>query len=173
MSDTQNTYVLNAQAIAGWRDAFGVLADVEVVQETGSTNTDLMQRLATLQRPVLLVAERQTAGRGRAGRSWLSVPGGVLTFSLAWKLPQSGAQLMGLPLVIGLAVAETLKALAVPVGLKWPNDIWRDGKKMGGILVESAPAAGGGTWIVGGIGLNLLVPEALEASLGVQVADAP
>jgi BirA family biotin operon repressor/biotin-[acetyl-CoA-carboxylase] ligase len=52
----------------------------------------------------------------------------VLTFSLAWKLPQSGAQLMGLPLVIGLA-SET--SLAVPVRLKWPNDIWRDGKKMG------------------------------------------
>lgn len=173
MSNTGNSQLLNAQAITGWRDAFGVLADVEVVQETGSTNTDLMQRLATLERPLLLVAERQTAGRGRAGRSWLSVPGGVLTFSLAWKLPQSGAQLMGLPLVIGLAAAETLKALAVPVGLKWPNDIWRDGKKMGGILVESAPAAGGGTWIVGGIGLNLLVPEALEATLGVQVADAP
>jgi BirA family biotin operon repressor/biotin-[acetyl-CoA-carboxylase] ligase len=76
MSNTGNSQLLNAQAITGWRDAFGVLADVEVVQETGSTNTDLMQRLATLERPLLLVAERQTAGRGRAGRSWLSVPGG-------------------------------------------------------------------------------------------------
>jgi BirA family biotin operon repressor/biotin-[acetyl-CoA-carboxylase] ligase len=136
-----------------------VLADVEVVQETGSTNTDLMQRLATLERPLLLVAERQTAGRGRAGRSWLSVPGRVLTFSLAWKLPQSGAQLMGLPLVIGLAFAETLKALAVPVRLKWPNDIWRDGKKMG-VSSSSPHRQRVAAWIVGGIGLNLLVPEA-------------
>ena len=73
---------MNADAIAGLAKA-GVA--VEVVPETGSTNADLLARAASLDTNLRLVAERQTAGRGRAGRSWLSAPGGSLTFSLAWK----------------------------------------------------------------------------------------
>jgi len=164
---------MSAERISALRDAFGMLADVELVQETGSTNADLMARIHSLQRPLLLIALHQTAGRGRAGRSWHSVPGGMLTFSLAWPFAQGAQALMGLPLAIGVALAEVLQRLDLPVQLKWPNDILRDGKKLAGVLIESASAADGTLWVVAGVGLNLQVPAALEASIGREVADAP
>lgn len=162
-----------AEKILVLRDAFGMLADVEVVAETGSTNADLLSRLGELNKPLLRVALHQTAGRGRAGRSWQSVPGGMLMFSLAWPLSRETHALMGLPLAVGVAIADVLQALDLPVQLKWPNDILRDGKKLAGILIESAAKKNDGTWIVAGIGLNLQLPEAFEASLGRAVADAP
>jgi BirA family biotin operon repressor/biotin-[acetyl-CoA-carboxylase] ligase len=76
---------------------------VEVVAETGSTNADLLARAHALEAPVLLAAEHQTAGRGRAGRSWLSAPGHSLTFSLAWKFDGGLRALSGLPLSAGSA----------------------------------------------------------------------
>ncbi|MDF4215328.1 biotin--[acetyl-CoA-carboxylase] ligase, partial [Bacillus amyloliquefaciens] len=99
---------MNADAIRALSKA-GVAVDV--VAQTGSTNADLLARAATLEAPLLLVAEHQTAGRGRAGRSWLSSPEGSLTFSLAWKFDGGPQALVGLPLAIGVALAETLGAL--------------------------------------------------------------
>ncbi|BBB58621.1 biotin-[acetyl-CoA-carboxylase] ligase [Undibacterium sp. KW1] len=168
---------LNAAAIEKLCDGAAREVDIEVVAETGSTNADLMARLSagasTPARPVLRVAVHQTAGRGRAGRPWLTVPGGMLTFSLAWHLPQAPYNLLGLPLAIGVALAECLNALNQNVQLKWPNDLLRDGKKLAGILLESAAASEGGTWIVAGIGLNLQVSDELEAQVGRALADAP
>lgn len=164
---------LHTQSILHLRDQFGELADVEVVAETGSTNADLMARLSDLQAPVLRIAEHQTAGRGRAGRTWHSVPGGVLTFSLAWYFPQSTQALLGLPLAVGVALAETLLALNVPVQLKWPNDILKEKKKLAGVLIETSAAKDGGSWAVIGVGLNLRIPDALEQEIGQAVADAP
>jgi len=146
---------------------------VEVVEETGSTNADLLARAATLPGPLLLVARNQTAGRGRAGRSWLSSSEGSLTFSLAWKFDGGLPRLTGLPLAVGVALADTLERLGVQVGLKWPNDVLRDGDKLAGILIETQAAAGGGVWAVIGIGLNLLMPEELEARIGRSVASLP
>ena len=164
---------LNTQKILLLRDHFGEQVDVEVVAETGSTNADLMARLNDLQTPLLRLAEHQTAGRGRAGRTWHSVPGGVLTFSLAWHFPQSAQELLGLPLAVGVALAETLITLGVPVQLKWPNDILKEQKKLAGILIETSSHAFSGSWAVIGIGLNLTVPDALELEIGQAVADAP
>jgi len=147
--------------------------DVEVVAQTGSTNADLLARAATLETPLLLVAEHQTAGRGRAGRSWLSSPEGSLTFSLAWKFDGGPQTLSGLPLAIGVALAETLATLGQQVRLKWPNDLLKDGDKLAGILVETQSAPGGGTWTVTGIGLNLLMPDEMEAQLGRSAAGVP
>jgi len=146
---------------------------VEVVEETGSTNADLLARAATLSGPLLLVARNQTAGRGRAGRSWLSSSEGSLTFSLAWRFEGGLARLTGLPLAIGVALAETLDRLGVQVGLKWPNDVLRDGDKLAGILIETQAAPAGGVWAVIGIGLNLLMPDELEAQIGRSVASLP
>ncbi|MES2104660.1 MAG: biotin--[acetyl-CoA-carboxylase] ligase [Pseudomonadota bacterium] len=171
-----STSTLHTNQITPLLDQYGSRVDVEVVEETGSTNADLMARLPLLQGPLLRVAERQTAGRGRAGRVWHSVPGGVLTFSLAWRFRQQAQGLLGLPLAVGVAVAEVLLAHSVPVQLKWPNDILKDGKKLAGILIESSPIPdheGGGTWAVIGIGLNLRIPHELEAEIGNAVADAP
>jgi BirA family biotin operon repressor/biotin-[acetyl-CoA-carboxylase] ligase len=161
---------MNAAAIAARIQA---AVDVEVVRETGSTNADLMTRAARLERPTLLLAEHQSAGRGRAGRSWLSAPGDSLTFSLAWKFAGAPQQLLGLPLAVGVALAETLVALDVPVQLKWPNDLLKDGDKLAGILIETQAAAGGGTWAVIGIGLNLSMPDDLEQRIGRPAAAAP
>jgi BirA family biotin operon repressor/biotin-[acetyl-CoA-carboxylase] ligase len=161
---------MNAAAIAALVRA---AVDVEVVAETGSTNADLMARAAQLPRPLLLVAEHQTAGRGRAGRSWLSAAGDSLTFSLAWKFAGSPQRLLGLPLAVGVALAETLAALNVPVQLKWPNDLLKDGSKLAGVLIETQGAADGGTWAVIGVGLNLVMPDQLEERIGRAVASAP
>jgi BirA family biotin operon repressor/biotin-[acetyl-CoA-carboxylase] ligase len=161
---------MNAAAIAALSRA-GVA--VEVVAQTGSTNADLLARAGTLAAPLLLVAEHQSAGRGRAGRSWLSSPEGSLTFSLAWRFDGGPQALLGLPLAVGVALADTLGALGQQVQLKWPNDVLKDGDKLAGILIETQSAPGGGTWTVIGIGLNLLMPDEMEAQLGRSAAGMP
>ena len=161
---------MNAAAIAALSRA-GVA--VEVVAQTGSTNADLLARASTLAAPLLLVAEHQSAGRGRAGRSWLSSPEGSLTFSLAWRFDGGPQALLGLPLAVGVALADTLGTLGQQVQLKWPNDVLKDGDKLAGILIETQSAPGGGTWSVIGIGLNLLMPDEMEAQLGRSAAGMP
>ena len=162
---------MNAAAIARLAQA-GVA--VEVVAESGSTNADLLARAATLPANLLLVAERQSAGRGRAGRSWLSAAdGGSLTFSLAWKFRAPLHALAGLPLAVGVALAETLAALDVTVQLKWPNDLLKDGAKLAGVLIETQSAGPDAVWAVIGVGLNLALPDELEARIGRPAASAP
>jgi len=164
---------MNAERIASLSRA-GVA--VEVVLETGSTNADLLARAPQLPDPLLLVAEHQTAGRGRAGRSWLSSSENSLTFSLAWKFDGGPQRLSGLPLAVGVALGDALALLGVRVELKWPNDVLKDGAKLAGILVETQSASverGGGTWAVIGIGLNLIMPDEVEARLGRSAAGAP
>ena len=165
--------VLSASAITERCATSASHVAIEVVAETGSTNADLLGRTGQLRGPVLRIAERQTAGRGRAGRPWLSVPGATLTFSLAWHFKGGLHTMAGLPLAVGVALAETLGSLGVPVQLKWPNDVLRDGKKLAGILVEAQQGADGGYWAVIGVGLNLIMPDALEAQIGRDVAGAP
>lgn len=129
---------------------------VEVLPELDSTNTELMRRArAGRAEPVLLVAERQTAGRGRLGRGWCSGPGDSLTFSLGLAL--APADWSGLSLAVGVAAAE---ALHPDIRLKWPNDLWLDERKLAGILVETASAGepGGSRYAVIGIGINLAAP---------------
>lgn len=126
---------------------------VEMVAEIDSTNTELMRRARTGQAdPVLLVAERQTAGRGRLGRAWQSEPLASLTFSLG--LPLAPADWSGLSLAVGAALAE---ALHPQVRLKWPNDLWLGERKLGGILIETvAPGDGGAPrHAVIGVGINV------------------
>ena len=135
---------------------------VEVLAETGSTNSTLLERIRQGDTaPGLLVAEAQTQGRGRLGRQWVSEPGASLTFSLC--LPMRAADWSGLSLAVGLALAEALDPLspdqAPHIGLKWPNDLMllapgEPTRKLGGILIESLPAAGQRMAVIG-IGLNI------------------
>ncbi|AON56661.1 biotin--[acetyl-CoA-carboxylase] ligase [Herbaspirillum seropedicae] len=149
--------------------------DVEAVACTGSTNVDLMQRVTSLTRPLLLVADRQTAGRGRAGRPWRAAPEDSLTFSLAWRFERPMHALLGLPLAVGVALAEALEVFGVRPQLKWPNDVLREGAKLAGILIETASDGrrGDATWAVIGIGLNLGVPQGLEQELQRAIAAVP
>lgn len=148
---------------------------LEIVDRTGSTNFDLLERIDSLARPTLLLALSQTAGRGRNGRSWHSEPGATLTFSLAWKFPLAPHQLAGLPLAVGVALAQALGKLGVLVRLKWPNDILKSGGKLAGVLIETphAPQGSDGTWAVIGIGMNLTLPDSLEEKIGTGAAGAP
>eukprot|EP01034_Spumella_vulgaris_P023663 gene23663-29905_t len=139
-----------AEAI--WEQVFPLLPDftVEILPEIDSTNSELMRRARAGQHePTLLVAERQSAGRGRMGRVWQSQAGDSLTFSLS--LPMSPQDWSGLSLAVGLSLAESLHA---EVGLKWPNDLWFQSRKLGGILVEAA-SMGGRSQVVIGVGLNI------------------
>ena len=135
-----------------WEQVCPLLPDftVEVLPEIDSSNSELMRRTRAGQHePTLLVAERQTAGRGRMGRVWQSQPGDSLTFSLS--LPLSPQDWSGLSLAVGLSLAESLHP---DVGLKWPNDLWFQDRKLGGILVEAA-SMGGRSQVVVGVGLNI------------------
>lgn len=143
------------QAEALWEAVSPVLPGftVEVLPEVDSTNTELMRRARAGQtEPVLLVAERQTAGRGRLGRPWASDPGASLTFSLG--LPLAPADWSGLSLAVGLSLAENLHP---DVRIKWPNDLWLHGRKLAGILIETAGTGGAATprFVVVGVGINI------------------
>lgn len=147
---------------------------VEVLPELGSTNTELMERARLGQMyPTLLVAEQQTAGRGRMGKSWNShqVPGASLTFSLG--LPMSGCNLSGLSLVVGYTLADALDPQHQHgITLKWPNDLWLQERKLGGILVEVC-SLGAQRYVVIGIGLNILPAPSLPAPVPGQVQPMP
>ena len=128
---------------------------VEILPSVDSTNSELMRRArAGRTEPVLLVAEAQTAGRGRLGRAWASDPGASLTFSLG--LPLAPADWSGLSLAVGVALAE---ALHPEVRIKWPNDLWLRDRKLAGILIETASSTADllaqRRYAVIGVGINL------------------
>ncbi len=152
---------LDVQAVsAALPDLSRAAFDVHVIDVTASTNADLMAAATHLPSGRVLVAELQTAGRGRRGRAWHAPLGGSLTFSLLWKFAGGAASLSGLSLAVGLAVAHALdRCGALGVMLKWPNDLlaphaegWA---KLGGILIEIAGPSNGPVHAVIGIGLNL------------------
>ncbi len=121
--------------------------------ECGSTNTEALAHLRDGGGPLLLSAARQTAGRGRLGRVWQS-DDAALTFSVALPLP-ADLDLAGLSLAVGCAVADALDPAGTRLQLKWPNDLFLDGAKLGGILIETAALPSGERGVVIGIGLNL------------------
>ncbi|MBC8055263.1 MAG: biotin--[acetyl-CoA-carboxylase] ligase [Rhizobiales bacterium] len=183
---------------------------VEIVPRLTSTNTTLLERAraapdartgsadAVVRRsvesaafgrraidlqPCLLVAEEQSAGRGRQGRPWQSVPGASLTFSFG--LPLAVADWSGLSLAVGVALCEALAPVdagalttGAQIGLKWPNDLWlmdgpvrtaARGRKLGGILIETVAAggvAGSKRLVIIGVGLNVLRFDAADARTG-------
>jgi len=126
---------------------------IEVTGVTGSTNADLLARAADGgPEGAVLVAEQQSAGRGRMGRAWVSPPGAALTFSLLLR-PETvpRARRGWLPLLAGVAVVSAVRAVAaVDARLKWPNDVLAGAAKLGGILAEAA-----GDAVVLGIGVNV------------------
>ena len=133
---------------------------VEVLPEIDSTNTELLRRFKSGRpEPTLLVAEQQTAGRGRLGRQWHSQRGDSLTFSLGLALQP--VDWSGLSLAVGISLAESLDpALTADryIGLKWPNDLWlcspEGERKLAGILVETASWEGQ-RYVVIGVGINI------------------
>lgn len=127
---------------------------VDLVARTGSTNADLVARAAAgAAEGLVLVAEAQSAGRGRLGRAWVSPPGAGLTFSVLLRPPPPVARWGWLPLLAGTAIAAAVRELAgVPAAVKWPNDllVGAPERKAAGLLAEVA-----GDAVVLGVGLNV------------------
>lgn len=164
---------MNGDALSALRLALGAGVDLQAVDACASTNSALLDAARQgLDTPRLLVAERQTAGRGRLGRAWQSWPGASLTFSLAW--PWQGAPLTGLSLAVGAALAEALEPGGARVRLKWPNDLRLDEGKLGGILIETVLQGDRVLAVVVGVGLNVADPESDpgQPAAGLQRLDA-
>lgn len=140
--------------------------DLHVLPECDSTNLQLLaQARAGAPAGTALLAERQTAGRGRRGRTWHQGTA-ALAFSLLWQLPEARDP-SGLSLAVGLALAE---ALSPQAQLKWPNDVLLDGRKLAGILIESAGAR---NRFVIGIGINLGNLDALPEDIAARAVGLP
>lgn len=155
-----NAFALSAEAVS--RFAEHGLA-LQIVEETGSTNDDLKAVLragaVSTASTKVLVARRQTAGRGTRGHRWQSITDAMI-FSLAFsQVPVDST----VSLRVGIAVAQTFRALlGIGLALKWPNDLWYQEAKVGGILSEMVQEPQGTMGLVVGIGINLCVPERLQ-----------
>lgn len=151
----------------------GIWRAVEVTRVTGSTNADLLERAAAgAPEGSVLVAEAQTAGRGRMGRAWLSPPGAALMFSVLLRPATVPPARRGwIPLLAGVAIASAVAAVAgLDARLKWPNDVLVGDRKLAGILAEQAAGA-----IVVGVGVNVStrrdeLPVATATSLTLEGA---
>lgn len=131
------------------------LASIDLLPVLDSTNAWLMTQAGDVD-PQICLAEYQTAGRGRRGRSWHSPFGTNLCLSLAWRFQELPAQFSSLGLVVGVALVEVLASLGIrELGLKWPNDLQWRGRKLAGILIEHRGEGGGPARVVIGLGLNL------------------
>jgi BirA family biotin operon repressor/biotin-[acetyl-CoA-carboxylase] ligase len=140
-------------------------ADIDWVflDSVDSTNTYLMQAYVAGLRHglVAVLAQEQTQGRGRAGRTWVAEPGASLCLSIG--LPLDCSEMPFLPLCVGVGIAQSLQSLGVGVSLKWPNDVLIQGQKLAGVLCEGGQSTQGGFTVVG-IGLNIqpvCLPNAL------------
>lgn len=136
----------------------GLWRDVTVVPQTGSTNADLLEAArAGAAEGLVLVAEEQTAGRGRLGRTWSAPPRSALTFSVLLRPADVPPTRLGwLPLLTGVAVATAVREQAgLPASLKWPNDVLVGERKLAGILAEAQEDA-----VVVGVGLNVTLSPA-------------
>ena len=137
------------------------VAALEVAWTLDSTNSELLRRDTPSQGVAVLLAERQTGGRGRRGRDWTSPLAAHLYISVARQFSGGLARLGGLSLVAGVAVAQALhQAGHAQVQLKWPNDLVVQDRKLGGLLVEGGGEHAGPVRAVIGLGLNVRMPEA-------------
>ena len=153
------------------------LAGLEVAWTIESTNSALLARETPERGAAVLLAERQTGGRGRRGRAWASPLAANIYLSLARRFGGGLARLAGLSLVAGVAAVEALHDLGFDgVRLKWPNDVVvaaPDGglRKLGGLLVEGGGEGGGPARAVVGLGLNVAMPAAQAAAIDQPWAD--
>ena len=147
----------------GWADP----VHVEVVEQTGSTNDDLLDRarLAAPRNPTVRVAMHQLAGRGRHGRHWHDARGRALLFSVMRAWDGDPAAASAVTLACGIVVAETLRQRGIEAKLKWPNDLLLLGRKLGGILTELAFDAQGRASLVVGVGVNLCLDPETRVSI--------
>ena len=162
-------------AVAG--DRLNRLRSLTLLFDVDSTNT----RLLAVGPPPhgcadVVLSELQHAGRGRRGRHWVAPFGGSIALSMNWSFTDASRASPALSLCVGVAIARALeRAGASGIGLKWPNDIWFDDRKMGGILIEVRAEASGPAHVVIGVGLNVRLSAGMRAQIeatGVKAAAA-
>ncbi len=153
---------LDAQRI---RSALAAPVQIGVVTSTDSTNSQLLAADANAD-PQVLFAERQSAGRGRRGRAWVSPFGANLYGSISWTFAVWPPRISTLPLAMAVALARVVDAAGLPeIGIKWPNDLHIEGRKLAGILMETRGEAGGSCRVVVGVGLNVGLSSAQAAAI--------
>jgi BirA family biotin operon repressor/biotin-[acetyl-CoA-carboxylase] ligase len=152
------------------REAQERVRTVETLWSTSSTNSMLLARAnPPLGASEVLLAEHQTAGRGRRGRAWLAPPGGAVCLSMSWTFREVPPDVGALSLVVGVCALRALRDEGVTgATLKWPNDLLFAGRKLGGVLIELRAESAGPASVVIGIGLNV----ALGATVLRKIAQA-
>lgn len=148
------------------------LGALELHWEIDSTSSEIQRRLGALPDLSFILAETQSAGRGRRGRSWLSPPGLNVYLSCLKRFDAGFAALSGLSLAVGVIVMRTLSALGMSgAGLKWPNDVLSEGGKLAGILVELSGEYQGPCAAIIGVGINVRLTVALHEQAGQPIND--
>ena len=155
---------------------FEKIANVLLLEETDSTN-DVARRLVDWMvsedndiLPTCIVTRRQTAGKGRSGRSWAAAGEGAVAVSLVVPWPE-GPERIRVPVATGVSLARSLSAaFGLSLRLKWPNDLLSAGKKVAGILVEGRTLPEGAGYVIVGVGLNVHATRAELDALGLFAA---
>lgn len=151
--------VWHGRPVAAWREAWGVPA-LRIYGAVGSTN-DVAWTWAErgAEEGTTVLTDEQTEGRGRRGRVWRSAPGQSLLLSMVVRPATLGDEAL-LSIRLGLATARAIEAVApLAVGVKWPNDLQVDGRKVGGMLCEGATMGGEPAFVIAGTGVNVLQPD--------------
>lgn len=155
------------------------LKDVLIQVETVVSSTNDLIKQGLLNKTInnkesgtTIFSEAQTAGRGRRGKEWISPLGASLYFSTHWRFEQGISATMGLSLVVGIAIVDALTELGVSdLGLKWPNDIYYQGRKLAGILVELEGQGSDSCDIIIGAGINVKLPNNVDEKIDQPFAD--
>lgn len=159
--------LLNYERLRGVTDGLGW--SLSIKETVDSTNAEALRLLqAGMCPPFIVIAEHQANGRGRRGRVWVSPPAQNIYYTLALKITNGSQGLTGLSLVVGLAVLSALRKVGVKnVGVKWPNDIYADGVKIAGILLELTGDPADICHVIIGVGINV------NMSHGAELVDQP
>ncbi|WP_111643389.1 bifunctional biotin--[acetyl-CoA-carboxylase] ligase/biotin operon repressor BirA [Marinimicrobium alkaliphilum] len=152
--------------------ARALCSELALLAVVDSTNRYALERVPAPAAGFVCLAERQSAGRGRRGRDWVSPFGRNIYLSVVWDYEGGAQALEGLSLAVGVTVAEALEDVGVlGTQLKWPNDIYWQGRKLGGILLEMAGDPAGSCRVVVGLGLNMGMPETAAKGIDQPWAD--
>lgn len=162
---------LDAREVASMMGPVAPRVRLAVADQVDSTSTRMLELAARgAASGECLAAEWQSAGRGRRGRAWVGGLGGALMFSLLWRFDRGVGHLAGLSLAAGVAVARALRECGVAAQVKWPNDLLVEGRKLGGILIETSGEMQGPSVAVIGVGVNHRLGE-LAARVGQPATD--
>jgi BirA family biotin operon repressor/biotin-[acetyl-CoA-carboxylase] ligase len=153
-------------------EALAKVGMIEVHWDIDSTSSELARRIPVLDDLAFVMAETQSAGRGRRGRTWLSPPGMNLYLSVLKRFDSGFASLSGLSLAVGVMLIRALDELGIrTAGLKWPNDVMAGNAKLAGILVELSGEYSGPCAAIIGVGLNIRLPDSLHERAGQPITD--